>query len=499
MKPPVYNVLLMEADPKEAEIYSDVIREVGECKIDVMSRVRSTFDWLVNSNYHLIVIDLSSLELGGTPRKLNGITLLERIKRNNPDTSVIIISDRAKVADAVAAIRMGAEDFLEKPFNLETLKLVIKRGLDKKTVFGENTGASGFLHLLNSCQMISASLEQSKIFSIVQGYFSQELNSNHSSIYTLHQNEPIRALESAGDNRTDRAMEEILDIAIYATNPFPKMVEADEVYRFIDRGKLTPGLFVFRFKCAGESDYFCVCLSPTTPTNTAEFENQIHLLRRQLEVTGNNIKQYLGVQHLVYVDDATGLYNTRYLNYILDREIKQAKAENLSFAVLFADADKFKGVNDNHGHLVGTKLLNELGYHIKKHVRDTDTVFRYGGDEFVAVLTPCDLAMAQTVAERIRKSVEKNTFLAREGLNIHFTVSIGVAMFPDHATSKKDIIEMADKAMYHAKKLSRNRVYVVSGADTVQPVAVGDSAPALKGATVTQIAPKKSVKPSKQQ
>src|SRR6202007_281712 len=99
---------------------------------------------------------------------------------------------------------------------------------------------------------------------------------------------------------------------------------------------------------------------------------------------------------------------------ILEREIAQSKANLKPFAVLFVDADKFKGVNDTHGHLVGTKLLNELGEQIKNYVREKDTVFRYGGDEFVAVLTACDLATAKVVAERIRAAVEKHAFLSNE-------------------------------------------------------------------------------------
>jgi diguanylate cyclase (GGDEF)-like protein len=190
------------------------------------------------------------------------------------------------------------------------------------------------------------------------------------------------------------------------------------------------------------------------------------MLKAQIEVTGKNIEHYLGVQQLVYVDDATGLYNTRYLNYILDREITQSEASQKSFAILFIDADRFKLVNDTHGHLIGTRLLNELGNHLKRYVREKDTVFRYGGDEFVAVLSPCDLFTAKSVAERIRQSVEKKQFLKNEGLDIHFTISIGVALFPDHAKTKKDIIEAADQAMYCAKKTTRNRVSISQLEDT---------------------------------
>jgi diguanylate cyclase (GGDEF)-like protein len=258
------------------------------------------------------------------------------------------------------------------------------------------------------------------------------------------------------------------------------MVQAGEGQRLIERGQLTPGLYIFRFKCAGPADFFCVLLSPDKGALTEAFEGRLKMLKAQIEVTGKNIEQYKGVQHLVYVDDATGLYNTRYLNYILDREIAHSQATHKSFAVLFIDCDKFKGINDSHGHLVGTKLLHELGEELKKYVRRTDTVFRYGGDEFVAVLAPCDLATAKVVAERIRNGVEHRSFIAEEGLNLHFTVSIGVALFPDHADSKKSIIEAADHAMYDAKRTTRNSVTIAEAGTVLKRPGLPAKAPKAK-------------------
>lgn len=446
----VYNILLVEQDPKEVELYSELIQAVAQCHIDVLSQAPDFLTWIGRLNYHLIVISDSG----------DSLKLLEQIKRMSPATSVIIVSSEATVEGAVAAIRMGAEDYLGKPFNRDGFQLSVKRGLDRKMVFDEGGGVSNFLHLLNSCQIISSLLEQDKIFQMIQGYLARELKSGFSAIYTLHGNEPIRVNHSEGSDHQDRALEEVLDVALRATNPLPSMMDSTDFFRFIDRGQLTPGMFLFRFQCGGASDYFCVCLSPEQPSPFEAFESRLRLLKAQIEVTGKNIEQYLGVQHLVYVDDVTGLYNTRYLNYILDREIAHAELTNKSFAVLFIDADKFKSVNDIHGHLVGTKLLNELGSHLKKYVREKDTVFRYGGDEFVAVLSPCDLATAKSVAERIRESVEKKPFLTHERLDIHFTISIGVALFPDHARNKSDIIEAADQAMYSAKKSTRNRVLI---------------------------------------
>lgn len=489
-----YRVLLIEEDPTQTELYTGLIREVADCQVDVLSRVESAFDWIARSNYQLIVIDISAL--GG----LSGLSLLEQIKRISPVTSVVLVSETATVEQAVAAIRMGAEDYLKKPFSLEAFQLALKRGLDRKAVFGDDLIASGFLNLLTSCQMISASLEPAKIMGMIQSYLARELKCTHTVVYELKKEggPPSRleelAPETGPDRAPDRAMEEILDIALQASNPLPIMARGGEFYRFIDRGQLTPGLFVLRFRCAGTADYFCVCLSPVRPNPIEDFEARLRMLRAQIEVTGRNIDEYQGVQQLVYLDDATGLYNTRYLHNILDREIANTQATGKSFAVLFIDADRFKAVNDQHGHLVGTQLLNELGEQLKMLVRANDTVFRYGGDEFVAVLTSCDLNTARSVAERIRAHVERHTFISDEGLNLQFTVSIGVALFPDHANSKKELIYAADHAMYEVKKSTRNSVTIAHIMRDKKESAVGKAA-SLKAVPK---APVKAAKPSKE-
>jgi two-component system, cell cycle response regulator len=481
-----YQVLLIEEDPKETELYADLIREVSNCSVDVMSRLENPYEWISHSNYNLVVVDSSMRSAGKGRRRqeIDGLSILEQIKRISPVTSVILISEQASVEQAVAAIRLGAEDYLKKPFNLESFQLAVKRGLDKKAVFGGEAGVSEFFNLLNSCQMISASLEQSKILGTVASYLRRALKCEHATIYAVHpkvespeggvtETKPVRVTEVKGEGNPDRAMEEILDISLQAANPIPHMIENGEWCRFVDRGQVTPGLFVFRFRCAGPNEYFCVCLSPERPVLLEAFESRLRMLKVQIEVTGRNIEEFLGVQSLVYVDDATGLYNTRYLNYILDREIAQSQSTGRPFAVLFMDADHFKSINDRHGHLVGTRLLNELGDQLKRFVRDKDTVFRYGGDEFVAVLSNADLQTAQVVAERIRSSVETRVFLEEVGLNVHFTVSIGVAIFPENASSKKEIIEAADHAMYDAKKSTRNSVSI-SGAISLPQAAAKD-------------------------
>lgn len=169
--------------------------------------------------------------------------------------------------------------------------------------------------------------------------------------------------------------------------------------------------------------------------------------------------KYSEMKKTTYIDDVTGLYNQRFLSLALNREIKKAKKEQSKFSVLFLDIDYFKAVNDTYGHLVGSSVLNSIGDMIHKLIRKSDYGFRYGGDEFILILSGAELIHAQNIAERLRKQVERTEFLA-SGHKVNVTVSIGISTFPDHGHSKKKLINLADMAMYQAKGRNRNTVCI---------------------------------------
>ncbi len=171
--------------------------------------------------------------------------------------------------------------------------------------------------------------------------------------------------------------------------------------------------------------------------------------------------KFQDARRLTYTDDVTGLYNQRYLNLILDQEVSRAERAETKFSVLFIDIDFFKKVNDSGGHVLGSSMLVALGDLLSKAIRKTDFAFRYGGDEFVLVLSGADTDRAWIVAERIRDLISKTAFHA-EGRITNLTVSIGVATYPVHAQTAKRLLEMADEAMYDAKRKSRNIVYLAS-------------------------------------
>jgi len=145
------------------------------------------------------------------------------------------------------------------------------------------------------------------------------------------------------------------------------------------------------------------------------------------------------------------------MQVFLEQEVRRTERYGLSFSLVFIDLDHFKEINDTRGHLAGSESLREVAYLLRKCVREVDVLFRYGGDEFTALLVETDTRGAGVVAERIRRSVEQHIFLADTANPARLTATLGYATFPEHAGDKKSIIDAADRAMY-AGKVDRNIV-----------------------------------------
>ena len=171
-----------------------------------------------------------------------------------------------------------------------------------------------------------------------------------------------------------------------------------------------------------------------------------------------NARYVQRITELTITDDCTALYNARHLHFVLDAEIYRSNRYNYEFSVIFIDLDHFKQVNDTHGHLVGSKLLWMIGDLIKGHLRLIDYAFRYGGDEFVVLLPQTSKENALMVVRRIRDLLNSTVFFTEEGLNIKVTASFGLASFPNDARTRKEILRMADEAMYLVKNTTRDNI-----------------------------------------
>ncbi|HEY5885375.1 MAG TPA: GGDEF domain-containing protein [Pyrinomonadaceae bacterium] len=196
-----------------------------------------------------------------------------------------------------------------------------------------------------------------------------------------------------------------------------------------DGDKIEIGEHLFRFDMQDEID--------------REFQQQIH--------------------RLLAHDELTGLLSSKSFFSELRREAARAEAESLPFCVLMMDLDHFKDVNDTYGHLVGSKTLEETGHVIKTALRAGDVAARFGGEEFAAFLLDANYAQGLVAAERVRIAVAEHEFSAsRQGstetpATHRITISIGVAAYPDDATDPIELVELADSALYRAKRSGRNR------------------------------------------
>jgi diguanylate cyclase (GGDEF)-like protein len=163
---------------------------------------------------------------------------------------------------------------------------------------------------------------------------------------------------------------------------------------------------------------------------------------------------------LSVTDDLTQLYNSRYLSQVLRRETKRASRSGRPLSLLFVDLDGFKGINDTHGHLFGSRALVEAASVIRASARETDMVARFGGDEFALILPDTGSDGAAAVGDRVRDRIAAFRFLQADSLDIHLTVSVGVATLPDVAASADGLIQAADEAMYWVKEHGKNGIHV---------------------------------------
>ena len=159
-------------------------------------------------------------------------------------------------------------------------------------------------------------------------------------------------------------------------------------------------------------------------------------------------------------DELTGLYNRRYLEANLNREIQRCQRRNLPLSVLMVDVDHFKTFNDQYGHAAGDALLSALGRTMEQNVREEDIACRYGGEEFTVVLPEADTEEAARTAERLRVAIASLTVQHMRKTYGPATISIGIATMPEHGSSPDALLAAADRALYQAKAAGRNRYLV---------------------------------------
>ncbi len=437
-------ILLVDDEKIARSLYGDYLAGAGH-EVVAVGTLAEAREALRLGRFDAVVTDLL-LHDG------DGMQVLEQVKNEYPGTEVVVITALDKVDPAVRAIKSGAAEYLVKPVSPEALQHAVNRALTTRQVLRENEKLRQHVALMETGQRIATTLERDRLAPTACGALAQTTGAEVALLF-VRQASGNLLLDGVHGATPDEA--ERLRVLI------EPMISASETglqrHCRVD-GKLDA--WVVPASDGGTIRGHAVLFFRGAPGEEAE--SSATYLARHLGLALRNLDRFAEVADLAYLDDLTHLFNLRYLQLALDREVKAAQQGGSPFSLLFLDLDYFKSINDTWGHLVGSRLLVEVARVLKGCVRDNDVVVRYGGDEYVVMLRGTDSGGALKVAERIRRTMETHQFLAREGFGVSLTTCIGVASFPEHAQDKATLLDFADRAMYRGKKSSRNVVYMAA-------------------------------------
>ena len=456
-------VLVVEDDGFSREMFSDLLEEEGY-EVDTAASGEEAIEKLNTRDYHVVVTDL-------VMRNISGLDILAAVKRQDPAIGVIMVTGHANMETAVYALKNGAHDYLIKPVNQDEFKHAVALCLEQRRLLDENQELKGLVKLLQVSQTIANCLDLERLYPLVVDVLAKEVGVNKGLGYFFDGGsslvlKDVKGFSEAFGTRLGSAIMETFNCqgekgesVIRLNNFLPSwFIEGSGI-----EGDLSDAMLLFIRTKAHPQGVVMLFNEPGMPFLSDINYKNLNFIIDQSSLALENAARYTTARSLLYVDELTGLFNYRYLEVAMEREVRRAERYGSSLAVIFLDMDLFKQVNDNHGHLNGTKVLREVGLLISKSVRDVDTVIRYGGDEYTVILVETDMAGAAVVAERIRLAIEQHDFLVAEGLKVKLTASLGYSCFPEDSRSKVELLELADQAMYRGKASGKNVVYSLSG------------------------------------
>jgi diguanylate cyclase (GGDEF)-like protein len=402
--------------------------------------------------YDIVITDLS---MPG----MDGLELMQKVKTLQPRTEVIVLTGFASLESALRALRLGAADYLRKPVEGPEIAYCVKRTVLRRRLLAENESLRYSLRAFESSRVLAACLESADVLPLTLDVLLQLLARGRAvGRITLGESRHQESLCLRGfDGEQATAIRELVEAGkLFDPGAVEGGSDPASARRQLAEIGLHGDLMVLPIRLEARTVGAVWLFSDAEPFDERD-RGRAELVVQQAELALLNSEKLLQAREKAFVDDVTELYNARYLLSALDREVSRAQRYGLELSVLFLDLDFFKRVNDRHGHIVGSRVLRELGRLLLGCVRSIDSVGRYGGDEFTVLLVDTGASGALNVAERIRRTVADAQFGGRDGLQVRVTVSIGTATYPGNGTTWQQLLDQADKAMYLAKSRGRNR------------------------------------------
>jgi diguanylate cyclase (GGDEF)-like protein len=446
-------VVVVDDDRLNRELVRDALRHL---RVECCEHAEAALESLAREPADLVISDL-------TMPGITGLELLERVRREHPGTEFVLLTANASVESAVAALRIGASDYLTKPVREEELVLVIERILGRRRLLAENVRLRDALAAVESCHTLIRCLDASEIYVVALDLLLAQLARRrglalfHRTAVPMSDGVAFRGFDESESNRLHELLVGRKRIDVRSVQAFG-VLDRGPLHEVFDAAGVGAGPVLAIPIRGRESEAGVLWLfEDGRPFADSDLE-RARFVAGHAEIALHNAERYNRAKERAFIDDVTEVYNVRYLFQAADREIQRADRYGKELSVLFLDLDRFKLVNDRFGHLVGSQTLRRLSQVLGECVRQVDTLARYGGDEFTILLVDTGLEAALAIAERIRRRVADTLFDGGPDAPVRLTLSVGVATCPRHGREREGLLDLADKAMYRAKSRGRNCV-----------------------------------------
>src|SRR5690348_2508150 len=416
--------------------------------------------------------------------KVDGLQLLERLKRDDrfADLPVLMVSSMPPEEATVKSLGLGAADFISKPFRVRELLARVEAHLRVgKALAAAREEARSRAAMVDILHEVTDSLKADEIYHILARRVARVLNISKCSMVLAKAGDQVGVVVAAYENPMLRNLQ--IELARYpeiqralstARTVLVENVSTDQLYaeerlRWEREGTKVPTRSAVALPFSMRDQQVGVFFLRTTGEDPALTRADAQFAETVIKTAVAAIEKAYDfesavsdkqrMEKLANTDALTGCMNRRALAEQLEAEIDRARRYGLAVSILLADIDRFKTVNDTHGHIAGDSVLRQVGELLRREARSVDLVARYGGEEFVVVMPETALHGAAIFADRLRRRVAGHDFADPGADALSLTVSIGLASFPDErVTSAESFVALADQALYRAKNEGRNLV-----------------------------------------
>lgn len=431
-------IIILDDEASILDVLSEHLGNEGYDCVITLSPLEA-LDLVEESGASVLLTDLRMPEM-------SGIDVVQHAKSVNSDLAIVVITALVDVKSAIRALRVGADDYVLKPFNLGEISLAVSRAIEKRNLVLQNRKHQEELErrvheATSGLERANAELRETK------EYLENLLHSTVDAIFTMNTSDALTFANEGAMRMLGYSGEELIGMpcaSLYAGGP----EEAGYVQRLLlENAPLqnyeTELLRKDATRVPVNMSLSFVNGADGTIASTLAICKDITCQKKlQTELKEMSIK-----------DSVTGLFNQRHFYDRLAVEIERARRQNHPLSLLLFDIDQFKQYNDRHGHLAGDGVLQTVGQVVMESTREhVDLGFRYGGDEFTVILAEADEAQAYNIADRIRTGFVAHKFDM-------LTVSIGLMTYRE-GYSLRTFIQFTDAMMYDAKRSGGNRIFV---------------------------------------